>query len=204
MHVTQAANHGKASASDALLGKECVVEAQAVRELGGDGSVRIGRIVGIGVRERGVEEAVLVLELVAHRRLRPVARDVIALVVEAGAIDVSLIAEKAVSEIENRDIAAALGPSVFVQRCDGCTRRQLQRCCQWAEATKTRSALATRLFWRARSSASGGRSGWPLNFHSPCTPLRLLGMASTKTKSGMITKAGSQVYALQMSSSNRR
>src|SRR5579883_3627134 len=50
----------------------------------------------------------------------------------------------------------------------------VNRCCQRDGPVMESSALATRLFWRARSLLSGGSEGTPSNCHSPCTPVRVV------------------------------
>ena len=112
MHVTQASDHRESTASHALLYKQGVVQAQAVGELTGNHRIPVE----VDAGESRVEKAILIFELITQGGLRPRAGNVIALIVEAGTVNVRQVAEKAVGEVKNSDVAAAIRPRVLVQR----------------------------------------------------------------------------------------
>src|SRR5437763_1185078 len=88
-----------------------MVQTQSVCQ--GEPHCRVGqRICG---QELTVEVRVLIFELIAERRLRPSTRDIVALIVETGAVRVLRIQKEAIRKIEGSGIAASIGPVVLVQ-----------------------------------------------------------------------------------------
>src|ERR1700757_266327 len=98
-----------------LLDEERMVQPEAVGELASDDGI----VVDIGAGESGVEEPILVFEFVAERGLGPVAGNVVALVVKAGSVDVCEVAEEAVREIKDGDVATAIGNRIFIESTEG-------------------------------------------------------------------------------------
>jgi len=119
---------------NSLLDEERMVQPEAVGELANNDGV----IVDIGAGEGGVEGAILVFEFVAERGLGPVAGNVVALVVQAGPVDVCVKSKTVTSQPRSGTVSSL--------RVRWLYSNAVARCCQCAEVATVSSALARRLF----------------------------------------------------------
>ena len=113
MHVAEAGDQGEASAANPLLQEQVVVQAQPVGRVNTDDGV----VIEIRGQELTVEDSVLVFEFVAQCGRKPAAWGVVALVGEAGDVDVGEILEIAIQEVPGGHVTTAAGVdvSVFVE-----------------------------------------------------------------------------------------